>query len=231
LPYQYDCTASPVSQAIWKTGGYDVDVSASQRFEDQLTDLLPTLQIWACALTRNGAAADDLVQDVAFKAWAAQDRFVPGTNFKAWLHRIMVNHFISGVRAQREYVSVDAMPDVAVPAEQQSKVDLDQLSGEFQRLPDHLKEALHQIAIEQRSYEDVAATSGCGCWHPEKPGAPGTNSFAGSYGGQPVDRGLTAMHGTIILGQRTKEMPQCSGACWVGSCRGTAMSIGRGVVA
>jgi RNA polymerase sigma-70 factor (ECF subfamily) len=138
-----------------------MNVSASKHFEDQLTDLLPTLRAWALAMTRSSAAADDLVQDVAFKAWIAQDSFIPGTNFKAWMHRIMVNRFISGVRAQRSYVSVEDMPEMALPAEQQSKVDLARLSDEFHRLPYHLKDALRQIAIEQRSYEDVAAACGC----------------------------------------------------------------------
>ncbi len=38
---------------------------ASHEFQDQLTQFLPKMRVWALALTRNGAAADDLVQDVA----------------------------------------------------------------------------------------------------------------------------------------------------------------------
>ena len=53
------------------------------------------------ALTRNRAAAEDLVQEVAMKVLSACDSYVPGTNFPAWVHRIMVNQFITDVRRQR----------------------------------------------------------------------------------------------------------------------------------
>ena len=45
-----------------------------------------------------------------------EDCFTPGTNFSAWVHRIMVNHFISGVRIRREYTSIDTVPEVPVAA-------------------------------------------------------------------------------------------------------------------
>jgi RNA polymerase sigma-70 factor, ECF subfamily len=68
--------------------------SPSCEFQDQLTAFLPKMRVWAMALTRNRAAAEDLVQDVAMKALAASESFAPGTNFSAWVHRIMTNHFI-----------------------------------------------------------------------------------------------------------------------------------------
>ena len=72
-----------------------------QEFHEQLTEFLPKMRIWALALTRNRAAAEDLTQDVATKALIAKDCFIPGTNFSAWVHRIMINHFISSVRSKR----------------------------------------------------------------------------------------------------------------------------------
>jgi hypothetical protein len=42
-------------------------------------------------MTQNRAAADDLLQEVAAKALAANKGFEAGTNFGAWMHRIMVN--------------------------------------------------------------------------------------------------------------------------------------------
>src|SRR5947208_1172806 len=58
-------------------------------FHTNLVAVLPKLRIQALALTRNRAAADDLVQDTAMNALAAQDSFTPGTNFRAWIHRIL----------------------------------------------------------------------------------------------------------------------------------------------
>ena len=70
-------------------------------FEEQLVSLMPKLRVWALGMTRNHAAADDLVQEVAAKALAANNAFEAGTNFGAWMHRIMVNQFITGIRSHR----------------------------------------------------------------------------------------------------------------------------------
>ena len=43
-----------------------------QDFQDQLIEFLPKMRIWALALTRNRAAAEDLTQDVATKARIVQ---------------------------------------------------------------------------------------------------------------------------------------------------------------
>ena len=59
----------------------------AQDFHDQLIHFLPKMRVWALALTRNRAAAEDLMQDVATKALVAKDCFTPGTNFSAWVHR------------------------------------------------------------------------------------------------------------------------------------------------
>src|SRR4051794_24172424 len=115
--------------------------SPSREFQDQLTTFLPKMRVWAMALTRNRAAAEDLVQDVAMKALAASESFVPGTNFSAWVHRIMTNHFISGVRCRREYSDLDQMPEVGIPAAQHDRTELCELNVAFQRLPREQKEA------------------------------------------------------------------------------------------
>src|ERR1700681_211105 len=107
--------------------------SPSCEFQDRLTAFLPKMRVWAMALTRNHAAAEDLVQDVAIKALAASGSFVPGTNFSAWVHRIMTNHFISGVRSRREYSDLDQMPEVGVPAGQNDRAELRELKVDRKR--------------------------------------------------------------------------------------------------
>jgi RNA polymerase sigma-70 factor, ECF subfamily len=133
---------------------------ASREFQDQLTQFLPKMRVWASALTRNAAAADDLVQDAALKTLMANDRFIPGTNFSAWVHRIMINHFISTVRRARETTDIAQMPEMTVAASQQHSIDLRELSRAFQRLPQDQKHALCAVAIEEKSYEQVAGESG-----------------------------------------------------------------------
>jgi RNA polymerase sigma-70 factor (ECF subfamily) len=130
-------------------------------FQEQLIEFLPKMRVWALALTRNRAAADDLTQDVATKALVARDGFTPGTNFSAWVHRIMINHFISGVRNRREFTDLDTIPDVAVPASHEDRTALRELGWALDRLPPDQREALFMIVLQEKSYETAAQVTGC----------------------------------------------------------------------
>ncbi len=133
----------------------------SQDFQEQLTLFLPKMRVWALALTRNRAAAEDLTQDVATKALIARDCFIPGTNFSAWVHRIMINHFISGVRNRREFTDMDNLPDVPMPAAHEDRTALRELGWALDRLPPDQREALFMIVLQENSYEDAAERTGC----------------------------------------------------------------------
>ena len=87
---------------------------AQREFHGLLVALLPKLRVQALALTRNRAAAEDLVQDAVANALAAQDSFTPGTNFAAWMHRILRNRFISTLRKQRETTDIDDAAEASV---------------------------------------------------------------------------------------------------------------------
>jgi RNA polymerase sigma-70 factor (ECF subfamily) len=132
-----------------------------QEFHDQLIEFLPKMRVWALALTRNRAAAEDLTQDVATKALVAKDCFIPGTNFSAWVHRIMINHFISSVRNRREFTDMENMPEVPVPAAHEDRTALRELDGALNRLPPDQREALFMIVLQEKSYEAAAEVTGC----------------------------------------------------------------------
>lgn len=132
-----------------------------QEFHDQLIAFMPKMRVWALALTRNRSAADDLTQDVATKVLVAQNGFVPGTNFAAWVHRIMINHFISSVRSKREFTDSDNLPDVPVAAAHEDRTALRELGWALERLPADQREALSMIVLQERSYEDAAQQTGC----------------------------------------------------------------------
>ena len=73
-----------------------------------MVEHLPALRAFALSLTRNAAAADDLVQDTIEKAWSNLSKFQPGTNMRAWLFTIQRNTFYSDRRkAKFEVPDVD----------------------------------------------------------------------------------------------------------------------------
>ncbi|MGW2938414.1 sigma-70 family RNA polymerase sigma factor [Streptomyces sp. NPDC001156] len=61
----------------------------------------PTLYTATWRITRHAADAEDLVQEAYARAYASFDQFRPGTNFGAWIKRIMVNQHISARRRQQ----------------------------------------------------------------------------------------------------------------------------------
>lgn len=52
----------------------------------------------ALRLTRNALDAEDLVQEVYLRAFRFLDKFEEGTNFKAWIFRVLTNTFINDYR-------------------------------------------------------------------------------------------------------------------------------------
>jgi len=132
-------------------------------FHDQLVTLLPRLRVQALALTRNRAAAEDLVQDAVANALAAQDSFTPGTNFAAWMHRILRNRFISTLRKQRDTTDIEDLPAsaFAVSPTHEDRLVLKELGRAVTRLPSDQREALFMVVLQGMSYEDVAAATGC----------------------------------------------------------------------
>jgi RNA polymerase sigma-70 factor (ECF subfamily) len=79
-----------------------------EEFQAALVDVLPSAYGYALRLTRNTADAEDLVQDTALRAFRAKDQFEPGTNFKAWIFRILTRCFWANHRRrQRRPNTVD----------------------------------------------------------------------------------------------------------------------------
>jgi RNA polymerase sigma-70 factor, ECF subfamily len=72
---------------------------------DEMANHLGSLRAFAVSLTRNMAAADDLVQDTILKAWTNIDKFTMGTNLQAWLFTILRNTYYSNLRKNRREVS------------------------------------------------------------------------------------------------------------------------------
>ena len=132
-------------------------------FHDMVIGILPKLRIQALALTRNRSAAEDLVQDAVCNALSAQSSFIPGTNFPAWMHRILRNRFISNLRKRRDTTDIDDVPahSFATEAPHEDRLALKELAKAMTRLPSDQREALMMVVIHGMSYEALAEATGC----------------------------------------------------------------------
>ncbi len=136
---------------------------ANATFHDQVIALLPKLRVQALALTRNRAAAEDLVQDAVCNALSAQTSFIPGTNFPAWMHRILRNRFISNLRKRRDNTDIEDVPAsaFATDAPHEDRMALKELARAMAHLPPDQREALVMVVVHGMSYEELAASTGC----------------------------------------------------------------------
>jgi len=67
-------------------------------FEAMVSPWLDGLYASGLRLTRNERDAEDLVQDAVMRAYRFFDKFERGTNFRAWLFKILTNTFINSYR-------------------------------------------------------------------------------------------------------------------------------------
>lgn len=131
-------------------------------FHRGLLQTLPDLRGFARFLTRDTAAADDLVQDTIVRALAAQDQFQEGTVLKAWLFTIQRNAFYEQTRRRsREQeimqdIEFDMQPSTAAPSRQHARDAVQDLGELLWKLPDLLREALILVGAQELSYEDAA---------------------------------------------------------------------------
>lgn len=132
--------------------------------KDDLLEMLPSLRAFARSLCRNADDADDLVQQTLLSAWAHRDSFTPGTNLRAWLFRILRNHFYSRLRKDKRLVpdpEGKAAATLTSPAAQEKSVEVSDLSAAMSRLAPEQREALILVAAEGCSYEEAATIAGC----------------------------------------------------------------------
>jgi RNA polymerase sigma-70 factor (ECF subfamily) len=139
----------------------------SEDFEQLALPLFPSLYNHAFWLTRNQAEAEDLVQETFTKSLRAFDSFQSGTNFKAWIFRILRNSFLTtrtGIAASRT-VFLEDLPETldttsSGPTPEDNLIRLDNqaaLHAALEQLPPPLREALLLCDVEEIKYKDIAA--------------------------------------------------------------------------
>ncbi len=137
---------------------------ATEDFRRELLAAIPALRGFARGLCGNRDLADDLAQDALAKAWAARASYMPGTHFRAWLFRILRNHYFSlGRRAHRFAPWDEALADrvLVTQATQGSGIDIADVQRGLATLPAEQREALLLVSASGLSVEEAAAVMGC----------------------------------------------------------------------
>ncbi len=67
-------------------------------FKQRLLGLQGNLFNFACQLTSNPDAAQDLVQDTTLKVLDNESKYVDNVNFKGWVFTIMRNMYLAGYK-------------------------------------------------------------------------------------------------------------------------------------
>lgn len=133
-------------------------------FKRELTEVVPHLRAFARGLCGRPDMADDLVQETMLKAWAAQDRFEPGTSMRAWTFTILRNAYLTDMRRNRfrgEYDEGVAERILTAPAGQEEPIHLSDMHRALLTLPPERREALLLVGAGGFSYEEAADICGC----------------------------------------------------------------------
>ena len=123
---------------------------------------LPRLRRYARAMVGDRAVADDLVQDTLERGWSRLAQWQPGSDLRAWLFGIMHNLRVDQLRRP----GLSTLPledeDIAVPirATQTDQLEVNDLTAALARLPEEQRAVLLLVALEEMSYEQIAATLG-----------------------------------------------------------------------
>lgn len=156
----------------WRRAAQKADVRHSS-FEELALPLLPALYNVARWLTRSGNDAEDLVQETFVKALGGFPGFEQGTNFKAWIFRILRNTYLtsrSGLAARRTVALEDELDDRGDASLLEGAVDrqtpelnllrlADQaaVTEAMEKLPPPLLEVVLMCDVEEMKYKEIAA--------------------------------------------------------------------------
>ncbi len=87
--------------------------SQSERFAELVQPLLDSLYRTAFRMVEDRLIAEELVQEACLKAYAQFEHYEDGTNFKAWIFRILTNLCIDQIRrrAGATFVPIEGLPE------------------------------------------------------------------------------------------------------------------------
>ena len=130
--------------------------------------LFDSLYNFAHWLTQNREEAEDIVQETYLKALKGFGSFQLGTNFRAWIYRILRNSFLtsrSGLRVSRTVpLEIEEEAPIVVAALETPESILleratqDRVQTAIKDLPVNFREVLLLCDVEEMSYQEAAET-------------------------------------------------------------------------
>jgi len=135
-------------------------------FEDLAMPLFDQLYNFARWLTQDTVEAEDLVQETYTKALRGFSSFQLGTNFRAWMYRILRNSFLSSRTGLKTMVAIDEeTEEKLLPAENTTPESIliaqasrDTVQQALADLPVPFREILLLCEVEEMSYQEISET-------------------------------------------------------------------------
>jgi RNA polymerase sigma-70 factor (ECF subfamily) len=138
-----------------------------RRFLEELLSIRADLRARALRLTRDPAAADDLVQDALERALRFRAQFQPGTSLRSWAQTIVFSVFVTGFRRRRRErdalrnLTVDPCAWTALESDVVLRRDLSPaVRAALDSLPRGFREVVVLVDLGDQSYRDAAETLG-----------------------------------------------------------------------
>jgi RNA polymerase sigma-70 factor, ECF subfamily len=140
----------------------------AESFETLAMPMFTSLYNFAHWLTHNREEAEDLVQETYLKALKGFVSFQQGTNFRAWIYRILRNTFLtsrSGLSVKMT-VPLDREEDAIGPTADTpealllARADQQMVQSALERLPVQFREVILLCDIEEMSYQEIAEIVG-----------------------------------------------------------------------
>lgn len=132
--------------------------------------LFERLYNFACWLTQDRHEAEDLVQETYAKALKGFSSFQPGTNFRAWIYRILRNAFLNSRTGLKATMTVPLEIDgdeMNLPAADNTpetillqRADWNLVQKALEQLPIPYREVLLLCEVEEMSYQEIANALG-----------------------------------------------------------------------
>ncbi len=101
----------PLGYTGWAVSAADSRNPARDPFATEILTHLDHLYRVAIHLVRNVDEAKDCVQETCTRALSSQGQFLPGSNMKAWLTRILYNFFYDSYARNKRTVATEDLVD------------------------------------------------------------------------------------------------------------------------